>query len=164
MKNIPLTKGYFALVDDEDYDFLNQWKWHVSIGTRRETYAKRVEIIDGKRIKITMHRMILCVPEGKQTDHIDHNGLNNQKSNLRTATPVQNGANRKMCQRNTSGFKGVSWSKSHNKWRAQISIERRNNHLGLFENAQDAAKAYDEGAIRLNGEFASTNRSLGLIR
>lgn len=163
MKTIPLTKGKFALVDDEDYEFLVQWKWHVSLSRYGGAYAKRVEIVNGKHIKISMHALLLRFPEARQIDHIDRNGLNNCKANLRPANAVQNGANGKFRVNNTSGFKGVAWHKQSGKWCARLRVNRQAHWLGLFASNVEAAHAYDRAALAMSGDFAATNQRLGLL-
>ncbi len=99
MKLIPLTQGKFAQVDDEDYDYLNQWKWYTT-KNHKTFYAARHIRINGKQKLIYMHRVIMNIIKGYKTDHIDHNGLNNQKYNLRICTCQENNRNRKKILRN----------------------------------------------------------------
>ncbi len=161
MKTIPLTQGKVALVDDEDFDRLNCFKWHFFTKNKRtqKGYARR-RVYPGRREDayfLRMHRFIMEAPKGLQVDHRDCDGLNNQKSNLRAATHPQNCYNKEIGPRNTSGYKGVVWDKQHKKWRAQIKFQRKYYCLGLFQKAEDAARAYDAKAIELFGEFAHTN-------
>ncbi len=102
-----------------------------------------------------MHRIIMNAPVGKQVDHINHNGLDNRKENLRLATPAQNQANQKLSKANTSGFKGVSFDKKKKKWAAYIGKQSRN--LGRFLDIRDAARAYNDAAKLAYGEFAKLN-------
>jgi len=156
MKKIPLTQGKFALVDDEDYDYLMQWKWH-AIRAKATFYAVRSVYIKGKRCRIRMHRVILKTPVGLLTDHRDHNGLNNTRGNLRVATKSQNAMN-SVCRSNSiSGYKGVVWRKDRAKWTAQIFMNRKGLRLGAFTCPMQAAKAYDKKARELFGEYARTN-------
>ncbi len=107
-----------------------------------------------------MHRFILGLCDGQRCDHKDNNGLNNQRSNLRIATAGQNQHNsgcRKYKGMRSSRFKGVHWAKNARKWLAQITANRKHYHLGLFENEEDAARAYDRKALELHGDFAKTN-------
>lgn len=179
MKTIPLTKGMgytkversspetlIALVDDEDFDYLNQWKWKACRTVDGNIYARRFERNKGqKNGKIfTMHRVILRLAEGiGKIDHWDMNGLNNQKGNLRTATDHQNGGNRDANSNNTSGYKGVTWCKCAKKWQAQIMVHREHKYLGLFEDPADAASEYDKAALVHFGGFARTNKQLGRL-
>lgn len=152
MKTIPLTQGKFALVDDEDFDRLNRHKW---CAVRRDNlwYARRHKDSGG----IFMHNEIAEPPKGLRWDHADGDGLNNKKSNLRPATCSQNQANARKRKDNTSGFKGVSWHRRHKKWYACLSHQGKIRFLGLFEDAERAAQAYDSAAIELRGEFARPN-------
>lgn len=108
MKKIPLTKGQVALVDDEDYEMVSRYKWYTQ-DINKTLYAQRMIVTKGtgKRVTMFMHRLIMNTPQGMDTDHIDRNGLNNQKSNLRICTRTQNLLNRGMLKSNTSGYKGV---------------------------------------------------------
>jgi len=158
MKKIPLTKGKFAFVDDEDFESLNKWKWaYSSLG-----YAKRTEYLGGGRKNqksrgFYMHRVILKTPKGFETDHINRNGIDNRKCNLRIVTRQQNGCNRALQPNNTSGYRGVTWHKDRKKWMAQIKAKRKHYYLGLFNNKKDAARAYNSAAIRHFGKFAEIN-------
>ncbi len=156
MKEIQLTKGKVAIVDDADYEWLNQWKWHAGSG-RGTIYALRKS---GKRPfmkTICMHRLIMNTPNGMEVDHINMNGLDNRRKNLRNCTRIQNARNVKILSTNHSGYKGVSWSKFANKWSAYINIDGKKSHLGYFCIVQDAARAYDKAAKEFFGEFARTN-------
>lgn len=158
MKQIKLTQGKFALVDDEDFDFLNQWKWSVSkIGNN--FYAMRSKKITKTRKSITirMHRLILNVSKGEYVDHIDMNGLNNQRSNIRVCTNAENSRNRTASKNTSSKFKGVSWHKRNKKWCANIKVDRKTYSIGSFTSEIEAAKAYDLKAKELHGEFANFN-------
>jgi primase-polymerase (primpol)-like protein len=141
MKEIPLTKGYYATVDDEDYSRLNAFKWHVyQRGTT--IYALRtIKAINGRTTEY-MHRVILGVPVGMDTDHIDGNGLNNQKSNIRIVTTRENAQNRH--QITVSKYPGVSFERSSltSPWRAKIQVSGKIRHLGYFKTEEDAATAY----------------------
>ena len=152
MKKIPLTKGMFALVDDEDFKRLSAYNW-AAWKNGKGWYATRKP----SKKMISMHREILNVPSRKITDHIDRNSLNNQRSNLRVCTRQQNGCNRGPNKNNTSGFKGVTWWKRDKNWSAQIRVNRKNIKIGYFENKTDAAKAYNDAALRHHGEFAYQN-------
>lgn len=144
MKSIPLTKGLVALVDDEDFEFLNQYKWHSSHG-----YAVRLKGTKGDR----MHRVIMNAPSDMFVDHINGNRADNRRANLRVCTPGENGKNKTLFVTNKSGHRGVYWNK--NKWRAQICVNRKQIYLGRFDTLEDAAQAYKDAAIKHHGEFAS---------
>jgi hypothetical protein len=161
MKEISLTQGKVALVDDEDYDFLMQWKWYAR-GHGKLFYAVRqTPSIDKfgkyKQKRIKMHHLLFHCPNDKVTDHKDGNGLNNQKDNLREATKQQNACNKSKSQNCSSIYKGVHWSKQANKWIAEIYFNYIKFPLGSFDNEIEAAIAYNNKAIELFGEFAKLN-------
>ncbi len=153
---IELTQGKVAIVDDEDFKLVSDYKWHV-FQSKHDWYAKAHIKKNNKRTSLQMHRLIMDVPQDIQIDHIDHNGLNNRRSNLRFATNQQNNFNRNTHIGSSSKYKGVSWDKSAEKWRAQIAINGKNNWLGCFSKEKDAAQAYNKAALKLFGEFAYLN-------
>lgn len=160
MREIELTQGQVALVDDEDYDWLNQWKWCAHKDHSGNFYAVRNSTRkNGKRFIIRMHRQILKLEQedSHQTDHIDHNTLNNRQDNLRICTCRQNQMNQKIRSNTTSKFKGVSWHKASKKWQAGMSIKGKTRNLGCWDTEEDAARAYDLIAIQEYGEFAHLN-------
>ncbi len=154
MKEIKLTRNLFTQVDDEDFELLSKLKWNAKKG-RNTFYAARHDyrpgIFDGT---IFLHRLLLKVPKGFFIDHIDNNGLNNQKSNLRLCTPSQNGFNVKKYKTNTSGYKGIVSIKS-GRWSARISINNKRINLGNFNTKEEAYKSYCEAAKKYRGEFAN---------
>lgn len=156
MKQIPLSQGKFALVDADIYDYLMQWKWTYSGG-----YAYRLKTVRGNSRKIWMHRECNGTKEGEYTDHIDGNRLNNTRSNLRTCTYAQNNKNAKTRKDNKSGYRGVYWEKSCNKWRVVISNDGKKLSVGLFDDIVEAAKAYNAAAKKLHGSFARLNLVTG---
>lgn len=159
MRIIPLTQDKVALVDDEDYEHLIRFKWH-AVEKKNCFYAARK---DRQGRTIYMHTVIMETPSGLEVDHRNGEGLDNQRSNLRIGTHQQNLHNTRPGTKNTSGFKGVSWCAYTGRWRVQIRIDNRYRHLGRFDDPILAARAYDEAALELCGEFACTNTSLGLI-
>ena len=154
MKRIKLTRGKFALVDDRDYEWLNQWKWWAG-KHRYNFYAERWEWKNGKRTNIKMQYAILGKKKGYVIDHIDRNGLNNQRSNLRFATIRQNNINKRMHKNNTSGYMGVYWHKHCKKWAACIRKNGKSIHLGLFEKPEKASVVYKEATKKYHEGFAS---------
>ena len=154
MKEIKLTQGKVALVDDEDYNYLNQWKWYAlkRKGRRYDRwYAAR---ISSERNHIYMHRIVNNTPDGLFTDHINGNGLDNQKHNIRSCTTRQNAYNRRPYGK--SKYLGVAYI--HDKYiKAQISINGVSVALGVFKTEEEAARAYDIKAIEIYGEFANLN-------
>ena len=158
MKEIPLTQGKVALVDDDMYEYLNQWKWHYfKVPGAKTGYARRIDKHDGHNKSIRMHRVIMNTPPWFEVDHRDHNGCNNQRYNMRNCTQSQNARNRSIQKNNSSGYKGVNWDKKSKKWKAQIRIDGQKRYLGLFTSILDASCAYDEAANKHYGEFACIN-------
>ncbi len=160
VKLIPLTQGKFAIVDAADYESLSKHKWCAWTPDGKTFYAKRGGAINGKEFTEFMHVVVFG---SKNVDHKDGNGLNNRRLNLRQCTKSQNGANRGLPSNNRSGFKGVYWFKPMRTWKARLTCQRKEHHLGYFKNPSDAARAYDACAILFFGEFAKTNQSLGLL-
>jgi hypothetical protein len=157
MKQIQLTKGQFALVDDEDYEYLNQFKWHVS-PHKNTKYAERgVTLEIGKYTVVSMHITLMKPSKGMDIDHKDHNGLNCQKYNLRICTRQQNHRNRRKRPNLSSKYKGVTWDKYARKWKSAITIDRKPKHLGNFSSELEAALAYNKKAKELFGEYACLN-------
>ncbi len=157
MKLISLTQGKFAMVDDEDYAWLNQFKWAFTIAKKKNTgYAMLGFGINGRLDYIYMHRLIMNFPENFGIDHKDRNGLNNQKSNLRICNPSQSSANQTRSKKNTSGFKGVCFrhKRKLRQWQATINFQRKYIYLGYFNTAEEAHEAYKKAAVELFGEFA----------
>ena len=155
MKEIPLTQGKVALVDDEYFEELSKYKWFYAQG-----YAKTNYFINGLRRSLPMHRYILKTPKGMETDHINLNKLDNRKINLRIATTKQNSQNKKP-KKHSSIYKGVFWEKETNKWRSLIQVNKKQISLGRFENELEAVKVYNENAIKYFGEFAYLNKIQG---
>ena len=150
---IKLTFGKVAIVDAEDYDRVSMYNW-CAVHDSRCWYAHTFKR-DGT--PLAMHRLILNAPKGLFIDHIDHNGLNNRKSNLRLCTNRQNQQNRRPTRNGSSRYKGVHWCNTHKKFRARITHNSKRIHLGYFEDEIAAAKAYDKKAKELFGEFAYLN-------
>lgn len=155
MKQIPLTQGYAALVDDADYEVLSSFKWHANV-FHHTVYADRFgPWVGGKRVRIRMHRAILGVTDPTiHVDHVDHNGLNNQRSNLRPCTQSQNQANCQLRKDNGSGIKGASWCRTREAWLSQIRRDGKTIHLGYFPAKEAAGEAYAAAAKKYFGEFA----------
>lgn len=158
MREIKLTKGKVTIVNNADYYWLNRWKWHAVVCGRDNYYARRTVRLDGKNHYIYMHRLIMGMAEGdgKMVDHINHNGLDNRKSNLRLCNRSQNQHNSK-ARKGTSKYKGVCWRRDEKKWEAKIWYKNKKYHLGYFFNEIDATKAYDKKAKELHKEFACLN-------
>lgn len=157
MKTIPLTQGKVALVDDVDFAFLSQWKWCANKSSHT-WYAYRTDYTSGTRTTVFMHRLILSVTDPSvHVDHKDHNGINNQRYNLRVATPQQNQGNSKKQAGCSSQYKGVCWNRRDKKWQAQARFNRKTIALGCYDTEEEAAEAYNTAAQQLFGEFAVLN-------
>lgn len=157
MKHIQLTKGKEALVDDCDYDFLMQWPWSaIKEGKYAVRYRRLVD--QGCASVIYMQDVVASRIElfGK-IDHINRDSLDNRRQNFRLSTNSQNLANRGPQANNTSGYKGVTWDRSHCRWAAQIKVNMKHISLGRFKDIREAAKAYNDAAKKYFGEFAYLN-------
>lgn len=153
MKLIPLTQDKFATVDDEDYEKLSAYRWRYDNGYAKCGHSRYNDMW-------RMHEMILGQPTyGKVWDHIDQDGTNNQKSNLRLASRSQNGINRDILKNNTLGFKGIKRQvyKGKIKYSARITKDGTSYSLGCYLTKEEAALAYNKKAIEFFGEFAKLN-------
>jgi hypothetical protein len=165
MRQISLTKGMTALIDDEDFEWASRFTWWaVNLGRKGENHWYAATNVGGRKNKKTllMHREIAAragLPWSPRYDLRDRNGLNNQRVNLRPATATLNNANSKKRLGTTSRFKGVSWESFTGRWRAQIRNAGKSFSLGRFADEIEAAKAYDAAAREQFGEFALTNFS-----
>jgi hypothetical protein len=156
---IRLTQGQVTAVDAADYEWLNQWKWyaHKDNSKRQQFRAVRKSPRgpDNKQRDILMSRVIMDATEDIEVDHRDHDPLNNRRYNLRKSTPTQNMQNRRKADGKSSRFKGVAWhTGKHQAWVARITVNKKQIHLGYFDNEEDAATAYRLAAILHHGEFA----------
>ena len=153
---IKLSRGKVAIIDDADFELVSMHKWYAVTPSRSKTwyaYAK-VRRSDGTRIAIKMHRLLLGLTDPEiKTDHIDGDGLNNQRTNLRTCSNAQNMRNKGVTSANKSGFKGVSWHKQRGKWQATIMVNRKQKFLGYHDTKEAAYEAYCNAAADLHGEF-----------
>jgi hypothetical protein len=153
LKQIPLTKGYSAFVDDDVYEEISHLSWQACEGPYTTYAVRSVRNSDGSFSKIRMHRLICNAEPGMRVDHADRNGLNNLRSNLRVCSNSENMGNRKSNKNSSSQFKGVSWSSTKGRWVVQL----QDRFLGSFNNEIEAAKAYDLEAARAFGKFALLN-------
>lgn len=157
---ILLSKGNYTLIDKEDFEYFNHWKWHCSSSgyACRSVYLGAKGNVRSKRGVILLHRAILersgVKIEKLEIDHYNGVKLDNRKANLRIATKSQNQMNTFIPKRNTSGFKGVSWDKSNNKWLASICINGKSKTLGRFTDLDKAAFVYKNAADYYFGEYA----------
>ena len=156
MKRIPLTRGKYAIVDDADYEWLNQWKWH-SLKGNSTWYVSRSKRKGNKVKNYLMHREILRTPKEKVSDHINGDGLDNRRSNLRICTQAQNSMNKNSSRNTSSKFKGVTFHKQTGKWQSQIETEGKMYYLGYYDDERRAALEYNKKAKEFFGEFAKLN-------
>jgi hypothetical protein len=170
LKQISLTQGKFALVDDEDYDWLLQWKWY-AYESSGNFYAgrqqRKLEYGNGKRKFIPMHRAIMEYHgfdiKNKLIDHRNHETLNNRKKELRICNHKENVANRKPKETKLSKYKGVYWNDKNNKWGAHLQNNKERKFLGYFNTELEAAVAYNKAALEYHKEFACLNKGKELI-
>lgn len=149
---VPLTRGQVAIIDSDDADKVGRWNWACG------SYAFRIHNcpVLGRRVHMTIHRVVMDAPPGLEVDHINGNRFDNRKSNLRLATHRQNGCNTRLRKNSRSGLKGASWHPQSQMWRARVYSNGREIHLGLFDTAEAAHAAYREHASRIHGQFART--------
>ena len=150
---ITLTKGYTAVIDATDVAMVAGRHW-----TAKESRDPRSGIINSVYAAtgvatLRLHRLLMCAPDGYEVDHIDGDGLNNRRINLRVVTKSQNLQNRRPNRKSASGVKGVTWHKRLGKWQASIMANKTAHYLGYFENLEDAAAAYAKASAELHGEF-----------
>lgn len=170
MIEIKLTQGKVALVDEADMPLISMYKWSTARVKNSELcYAlASEEPITGRHTTVRMHRIIMKAQKGTKVDHWDHDGLNNQRNNLRLASHSQNKANgpkyrTSRSKKTSSRFRGVSFFRRDGIWVASIRVSKKLHYLGRFAAEKDAAKAYDEAATKFFGEFACPNFPEGKI-
>ena len=157
MPEIPLTQGQVAIVDDVDYEFLMQWKWCAN--NHKGTYRAMRNTSASKSAKSVSHYMHRVIAErmgilAPSIDHKDRDTMNNRRSNLRAATVSQQNHNQGRRRDNTSGYKGVYWSKPHKKWRPYVTDQGRKHYFGLFDDPAEAYEAYKKKKLELAGKFS----------
>jgi len=155
MKKIPLSQGEFALVDDEDYPEITKHKWSYDVRPNGKVYVTR-QIWKGHR-KIYLHRELMGAIPGQEVDHINGDGLDCRRRNLRLCTHRQNSWNGRLLKNNTSGYHGVSWKKNRKRWQVTMRIDGEYLPRGTFKTKEEAARRYDELALKHRGEFARLN-------
>jgi len=143
------------MVDDEDFDLVNQFKWCAHTDGFNWYAERALPRVNGRQPHIKLHQFLL--PGHPRVDHKDGDGLNNQRHNLRPATHGENISNSRKYRGCSSEYKGVTWHKRRLMWESQIVFKGEHQHLGYFESEIDAAKAYDQKAKKLRGEFAKVN-------
>jgi hypothetical protein len=161
MQEIELTRGKVALVDDADYPWVSNWKWYAA-DIQGRTYAVRGEWNPVRHVArvVYMHRLIMRAAKGQVVDHINHDGLDNRRENLRLCSQAENARNRRKAKGCSSRFLGVTFigdRKQNDSWKAQIMANHETVFLGNFHSEEEAALAYNEAAQRLHGAFATLN-------
>lgn len=158
---VELTQGQWTILNTDDWEKIKCYKWYVIWEEKMKSFYATTTI---KKKVVYLHRIIMDSYDTKiHIDHKSHDTLDNRRENLRKTTHQRNHFNTKLPITNTSGYKGVWWNKLRNKWGSQIKINRKKIHLGLFLDPKDAARAYDKKALELFGEFAFTNKMMGLL-
>ena len=160
MREIVLTQNQVALVDDEDYEWLNQWKWYADKPKTGDTfYAYRnSSTVNGKRHRIAMHHEVAGYPlKSFEIDHESGRGLDNQRSNLRHVTKRENQQNRKNGKKKSSQYPGVYWNKARRKWQVNISINNKTKYLGNFVNEKEAYETYCQAVSELGEKVLGAN-------
>ena len=153
---VPLTKGQYAIIDACDYEVVSKYVWHAVYVESIQGYYAATNINFGrKRRPIPMHRMIMNAPDDRLIDHINGNGLDERRGNLRECSYSENVRNSKISKNNKSGFKGVNWSNVMKKWEAKIMVNRKKIHLGYYDTPSEAHEAYCAAALKYHKEFAN---------
>ncbi len=156
VQEIQLTRGQVALVDDEDFGRVMQYRWYANCSHGKVYYAVRC-VYTPHRATIRLHRFILDAPPDKEVDHVSGDPLDNRRCNLRLCSHAENTRNsRKLRQDTSSQFKGVSWYKPLCKWLAQICVDHRKLNLGYFDSEEDAYAAYCTASAKYHREFGRT--------
>lgn len=151
MKSIPLPCGREVLVDDADYNSLSRYRWWYS----GKGYARRTERNATGRTTFYMHRELMQCPDHLQVDHVNGNGLDNRRKNLRICTRSQNGSHRTHVPYGVSGYLGIAWRRDRSKWQATITVDHRTVYLGIFVDLCEAVRIRDEASSRMCGVFAA---------
>ena len=158
---IPLSQGYEAIVDSADLPLVGGYEWTAHVtkrgnGSVRSVYAYRA-CSEGSPLKtVRLHRVLMNAPEGVEVDHVNGDGLDCRRKNMRLTTITQNQQNKRIGLSNTSGIKGVSWHRATGKWCAQIMADGKKHSLGYFDDKNEAASAYAAASVRLHGDFGRT--------
>lgn len=153
VREIPLTRGMVALVDEADFELASRFSWRATRNPKSRTWYARC---DRGGAAIWLHRLLLDAPSGVLVDHIDHDGLNNRRNNIRLATSAQNQAHCRRHRDARSQYKGL-WLERSGRWVAEIYSQGKKHRLGTFDSEEIAARAYDAAAIQLHGSFAIVN-------
>ena len=153
---VPLNKGLYAIIDLCDYELVSKHVWYAMYcKSTNGYYAVTNMCIDGKRRPVRMHRMITNAPDDKLIDHVNGDGLDERRLNLRECSYAENIRNSKLSKNNKSGFKGVNWSNVMQKWEAKIMVNRKKIHLGYYDAPSEAHESYCAAALKYHKEFAN---------
>ena len=158
-QKLSVSQGLSVLVDESDLPILSDHSWHVVKTHNGVRYVNCTIMVNGKKKEVPMHRLLLKPLPNQHVDHINRNGLDNRRINLRICTPSQNRWN-SLPTIHSSKFKGVSWQTDRQRWRAQITHRGKKIYIGKYRSEEDAARAYDRVARRLCGKFAWLNFSV----
>lgn len=157
IRKIPLRPGVVAIVDEEDFERINAHKWCLLFSEGKGYATRKSPAVNGNRKTIRMHREVLKAPDGVIVDHINGDGLDNRKTNLRLCDLSQNGANRRHHRKALSGYKGVSWNKAAETWHVMVRYKGQLIPLGTYGDLKEAIAVYNRAVTDLHGEFAALN-------
>lgn len=158
---VPLTQGFFTIIDKDDFEKVSQFNWQVGIRPNGRKYARKSPRTPGEE---KLHRFIMNPPRNKEIDHINCDTLDNRKCNLRICDRAENRKNTVKQKGNfSSKYKGVHWIAKRNRWMSQIVVNKKKITIGDFSTDIEGAYAYDRAALKYHGEFARTNAMLGLL-
>jgi len=163
MKTIQLTQGKVAIVDDEDYEYLNQFKWCVR-GNNNDYAITSIKVSPVKYRSVNMHHLILNPPKGMMIDHKNGYSLDNRRSNLRICTSQQNCLNKISGRNSSSKYKGVCWYKNMNKWEVRVTVNTKNKFLGYFDTELEGAIIYNIACRKYHREFARPNNLISVTQ
>lgn len=164
MKEIKLTRGHIAIVDDEDFEYLSKFKWQAIPKGGDRVYARRSKRIgsrsEGKQLSFYMHREVTNAKKGEYVDHINHNTLDNTRNNLRKCTNAQNSKNNRgqTSQRIHSKYKGVKKNLNSTTYSARITVDGKSIYLGSYKTQEEAAESYNKAAVEFHGEYCYLNK------
>jgi hypothetical protein len=150
---VPLTRGYEAIIDAADVPLVAEHSWFSVVQDHAVYAVRRVPGVTGRGSKVSMHRQIMMPGQTQQVDHINLNGLDNRRANMRLCSAAENARNRRKSAANTSGLKGVCWNKASKKWQAGIRCDGKTFHLGLYDTPDDAHAAYAKASAARHGDF-----------
>lgn len=152
-----LTQGQSTLIDDADVDLVSQHRWYAAKTRRGWRVTTNTKNSEGKQRNLLLHRFLMEPEKGLVVDHLNHDALDNRRSNMRVCTYSQNAMNQRSARKSSSKYLGVSWDKGAKKWKASILIQGKKKNLGRFKEEDDAARAFDTAARLHFGEYANPN-------